>query len=735
MRKVLMDIVTWLLLFVTTCSFAQTNTSNSKAGFVNAKQQLESMLSGKDSLSYEKAIYLIENAYNENLFSYGTFQQILQFHTDNIKQLLESQKIKAKYHSDYFYQYARQTPEQYEGDFKKALKNWSIFTYITDTTYFRLDSSVTIYKLPCLYSTSDPMGTMDWHNTQVTHLLQTGIGNCFALSSLFKIFADRLQSDATLCTAPNHIYIRHLDEKGTRYNIDLASRSFPGAGTLQTLTYTTDEALKNNISLRKLTTEQSVALCLVYLAKGYEYKHGLKDDFMLQCAETALNYDSLNLNAMLLKAELLENRILQKNKPITQLKTDTTFKEYEKLITHLYMLGYREMPTDMKNILVKGWTRDSVQFYLLNHLNNNSNETRKASLSWGLFDEDHAYKPIEQYGRTLFDTKTNKICGFAEGKPLYNDYSFDPVVFAFNVDPLAAKFAGQSPYIFAGDKPIAFVDEDGLQESLSIRLRQYETGYLKGKYSKDDLIQAQRGAGFGGATGAVVAFTAWGLWEFTPTVVSGMTTTARVTQIASSRLVQTALGGLLYAYNNPQLANEAGAFVGGLFLPGGSQDLCPTCTGDELGSAVNATAQSAFRVLKGWTTRGNFLEGLAGAVKYSVSAGFKNLNAEIKNFKLFDFWNESTGTAVSYKTFNQTVSSFGSTINGYIKDLAAVTEEFTYAKGNKSYTLEGIKNKVLDVFVSDAFMNEKGSQEAIQKAITAGKEAGVTVNITNKMKQ
>lgn len=735
MKKVLMYIVSWSLLLVTTNTFAQANTDNIKQRFILAKQQLESMLSGKDSMSYEKAIYVIEHAYNGDNGSYADFEQEISFCTENIEYLIKAQTVKPNYHADYFYQYARQTPEQYQSDFKKALANFAIFMYMTDTSLFLIDDNTLLFHNPYTYSSSDPMGTIDWTNTQVTHLLQKGNGNCFALSSLFKIFADRLQSDATICTTPNHMYIRHLDDKGTRYNIDIASHSFPGAGTLQTLTYTTDDALKNNISMRKLTTEQSVVLCLVYLAKGYEFKYGLKDDFMLQCAETALKYDSLNLNAMLLKAELLEDRVLQKNKPVIELQVDATFKEYEKLIAHLYALGYREMPTDMKNILVKGWTRDSVQFYLQNHLNNNSNETRKASLSWGLFDEDHAYKPTEQYGRTLFDTKTNKISGFAENKPLYNDYSFDPVVFAFNVDPLAAKFPGQSPYIFAGDKPIAFVDEDGLQESLSIRLRQYETGFMKGKYSKDDLIQAQRGAGFGGATGAVVAFTAWGLWEFTPTIVSGMSTAARVTQLANSRLIQTAVGGIMYAYANPQVANEVGAFIGGLFLPGGSQDLCPTCSGDELGAALNATAQSAFRVIKGWTTRGNFLEGLTGAVKYSVSAGFKNLNAEIKNFKLFDFWNEASGTAVSYKTFNQTVSSFGSTINGYIKDLAAVTEEFTYASGKNSYTLKNIKNKVLDVFVSDAFMNEKGSQEAIQKAVTAGKEAGVTVNITNKMKQ
>jgi hypothetical protein len=56
----------------------------------------------------------------------------------------------------------------------------------------------------------------------------------------------------------------------------------------------------------------------------------------------------------------------------------------------------------------------------------NDNETRKASLSWGVFDKEHKYKPTEQYSQTLFNCKTKKITGFSKEKPLYNHYNFDP---------------------------------------------------------------------------------------------------------------------------------------------------------------------------------------------------------------------------------------------------------------------------------------------------------------------
>lgn len=436
--------------------------SLSKQNFFQAKQELQDMLDGKKPLSYERAIFVIENAYNDNRLSYNGFQEVLTQYTNIIADIKKASNQKFVPKKDRtLFEMARQTDEQAKEDFDKALTNWAIYTIMTDTTLFAVSDSLLLMHLPYFYSTKDPMGTNDWSNTQVSHLLYSKQGNCFALASLFKIFANRLQSDASLCTAPSHIYISHKDMNATNYNVELASRSFPGSGTIETLTYTTGDATRNGIALRTLNDTQAVALCLVYLAKGYEYKYHTQDIFMMQCAETVLKYDHRNLNAMLLQAELLQNTIQQKNKSIAQLQTDYDFKQYEKLLDNLYTLGYREMPIDMKNLLVKGWTKDTVEFYLNNYLAQNKDETRKASLSWGLFDEEHKYKPVEQYGQTLFDCKTKKINGFAKEQSLYNNYNFDPVVFAMNVDPLTAQFPNMSPYVFVEDKPTIAVDPDG----------------------------------------------------------------------------------------------------------------------------------------------------------------------------------------------------------------------------------------------------------------------------------
>jgi hypothetical protein len=442
-----------------------------KGHYTQAKNKLVEMLEGKMPLSYERAIYIIENAYWDNAIDSGLFKAAIDRGTNIIRSMEVSNPTKPKKApTEDLWEQMKAYRAQELGYFAKAKINWAIFTYMTDTALIIKQGKTrfVVDNTPFRYSFKDPLGTADWANTQIVNLLANGNGNCFALASLYKIFSERLNSDADICTAPGHVYITHRDDRGTYYNIEVTSKSFPGTGTMETLTYTTNDAVKNDISLRQLNLKQSVALCLVYLAKGYEYKFKLRgDNFALQCAELTLKYDSLNLNAMLLKAEVLETNLLNRDKAVAVLQDDRTFKEYQKLVGKLYVLGYREMPLEMKNLLIKGWMHDSsVVIITKNHTPKTFdklgvNQTRYASLSWGLFDEEMQNKPTEKYSRTLFDTKRKKITQFVREDILYNDYNFDPVVFALNVDPLAHKLPGWSPYAAFADNPIMNFDKDG----------------------------------------------------------------------------------------------------------------------------------------------------------------------------------------------------------------------------------------------------------------------------------
>lgn len=448
--------IIFLITVLCTLNVQAQNTEDAKLYFQQAKAQLENMLSDKEKPNYEKAIFTIENAWYDNQIDKTNFDDAITKHVEAIQELIKN---------NYDEKAIKQKPsllinlQEIKDQYKQALTNWAIYTYITSPTLFidHKDTNTISIHRPYTYSITDPMATTNWQNSQVVYLNNTHQGNCFALASLYKILADRLHSDANLCTAPSHIYIRHKDDLGTKYNIELGSKYFPGTGMISAVTYTTNQAIQNGIAQRELSTKQAIALSLVYLAKSYQHKfNNTSDGFILQCAETALQYDNKNLNAQLLKAEYLENKLTAQNKPIAQLQSQTDFIEYQKLIVHLYNEGYREMPLEMKNTMLKLYNKQKVK------ASNNSNEC--ITLSFGLFDERHSNKPSERIGNTLFNTKTKKITSFTKDQTLYNNYNFDPVVFAWNIDPMFAKHPGMSPYHFAINNPIAFNDPDGNTE-------------------------------------------------------------------------------------------------------------------------------------------------------------------------------------------------------------------------------------------------------------------------------
>ncbi|MFM7431818.1 MAG: hypothetical protein ACKO1F_18270 [Flammeovirgaceae bacterium] len=427
-----------------------------KQNFQQAYEEISSMLDGKQPLDFEKAVFFTENAYRDNAFSYEEFKTALDIHSTIIGQLIKAsdrqdwkQFVKGK---NVTHERELEAKERY----RKALANWAIFTYLTDTVELKLGGQQ-LSHLPYTYSNSDPFGTADWRNSQTIHLLETQKGNCYALVTLFKIFSDRFTSEANIVTAPQHIYIEHRDPNGNRFNVEVATRSFPDMGSIQTLTHTTREALLNDISMRKLDLKQSVGLCLVYLAKGYEYKSKIKDDeFLLTCANTALQHDPKNLNALLLKAQVYEQRVMKNEMPAAA---------YETMLADLYKLGYRQMPDDMKEIMLSKIQGRPAAVIPTNKTPNPFSEigepSRYVTLSGGLFEELYKPQKIVKYGQTIFDTEKGKVVKFLDDD--ISSYQVDPVVFALSVDPLTKSYPWYTPYQFAGNKPIIAIDLDGLE--------------------------------------------------------------------------------------------------------------------------------------------------------------------------------------------------------------------------------------------------------------------------------
>ena len=108
-----------------------------------------------------------------------------------------------------------------------------------------------------------------------------------------------------------------------------------------------------------LDLKQSVTLCLVDLAKGYERKMGEKaaqDDFMIRCAKLALAHNPQNINAKLLWAETLGKRLLalmkqREARAVGEImflpQAKALVAEMERLYGEMVAAGYREMPKAM----------------------------------------------------------------------------------------------------------------------------------------------------------------------------------------------------------------------------------------------------------------------------------------------------------------------------------------------------------------------------------------------------
>jgi hypothetical protein len=491
MKKIAMNLC---LLFSTSYLLAQPGIATKEA-YMHAFTDLKNMLTGKDSINYERAVFITENAYYNNALDYSDFKNLLDYHTKMITLMAENARQE---HAETY-----KTLTGYQKTmFMQNTANWAIFKYITDTTFFA--SNKMLYSTPYAYSAADPYGTAHWEHTQVINLLVNKTGNCYALAALFKLFSNRLQSDARLTVAPNHIYIENRNAKGDFKNVELATKTFPGDGSIQTLTYTTRELIMNGLAQRSLNDTAAVALNLIYLAKGYEKVFtNSTDEFILNCADMAFKYDTLSLNALLLKAELTENRLLEAmatNKLTTttqaraNIKTQKLLANYEKQLNNLYKLGYREIPKNIAALITAAKQGNTDGYITTNQTPNPfasiGKNQRYATLSWGLFDEMHAPQDTISYFRTSFNTKNKKVIEFVT-TDTSNHYKVDPVVFACSVDPLAAKYSDLSPYNYCANNPVYYIDKEGKDIWISfeaningktvIQTAQYKDGKLYNK--------------------------------------------------------------------------------------------------------------------------------------------------------------------------------------------------------------------------------------------------------------
>jgi|GEM_PF-3681765 len=682
----------------TTAQLLQQADTVTREYFEAALAELEKMLQGTLAPDFERAVFISEQPYHNNRYSYEAFQQEISFHTAWIALLIAANDgsdtmdfdVPVNRHGHFNLADLRFPPAERKTLYRKALANWAIFTYITDTT-----AIYPLYHPSFSYVSHDPFGIRDWRNSQVLGLLSSPEqqGNCFALTAFYKILADRLDTDAHLCTAPQHIYIRHRDPKGDYYNVELATAGHPGDGTIQTLTHTTPDAVQNGIALRSYDARQSIGLCLVQLAKSYEHRYRTKaDDFLLRCADLALRYDSLNLNALLLRQQVLDARVnsyasARQINDISQLKADPaiseTVYELEAHLSRLYRLGYRQMPGYMQEIIMTGRYPENFEdknptpFTTIDPKDEHRRQYQ--GLYRGLFQEVFEKRASEPYGHFTLNTTSHTLSHIDTTTP--TGHLIDPVAFAYDfgarmydarigrftsVDPLATQYPFYTPYQFAGNKPIQFIDLEGLEESFNIRLKQMEQGYLKGTVSADELLDFFKHSSIGAGLGAALTATRGAILRYGPRLLAW-----GANPVNQQMLV--GIGGLTASIIDPNPAAD---------YPGSLDDV-----GRGIKLLIKDNQVSKFIIN---SSKFDFFFGKVkagkNATKTQVENAFKSSErADI--FKKLGIEESNKGKEILLKLFNDALTN-GKEINRYVDDYGTtITKQITIKKGDITGTV------------------------------------------------
>ena len=313
-----------LFYFIFTVTFVKLSFAQ-VAYYYPAYRELSNMLEGNRQLDFKRAVFITENAFFDNLLSYDDFCKVIATSAFICENLTASDII---YH---------------EKDREKTKVYASVFKYMTDTTFVNLNDQTILINLPFRYNFDDFAGIKDWSNMFVTTLLETRQGNCHSLPILYKLIVEEMGERAWLSFAPNHLYIKLRNEQSGWYNTELTSGYFPTDAWLIASGYIHLDAVRNGIYMDTLSQKQSVAMCLIDLAEGYQKKFGdVNTEFILACCEMALKHYPNYVNALILQAETLMKTYRSQPDKNTEL-----LERLNNMYSHIHRLGYRKMPDQM----------------------------------------------------------------------------------------------------------------------------------------------------------------------------------------------------------------------------------------------------------------------------------------------------------------------------------------------------------------------------------------------------
>lgn len=331
---------------VDTSKVAKSNDSSDCFTYECAYQQYDDMLEGKKPLDFKRAVFIYENTYLKGTLNYSEFSN----HFTDVAQKLTNY-INKKGIASY-----------------KTAAQYAIFSYMCEPSYLNNNQ---VFK----YDFNDFLGDKDWTSMFVTKVMKTKTGNCHGLPYYYKLVSNELKAESFLAIAPNHMFIKHIDEKGKWVNVELTNGHLSSDAWMISSMGISAEAIKKGIYMDGLSEKESVALCLWDLAMSYQKDNGY-DDFVLKCCNTVIKYYPTSITAIMTKQNCLQfiGKKQQVDAKKKGLKKDTpemieTHKQFKALDQQIKDIGYREMPQNLYELWIK-----SVEIEKQNTTTNNKNK-------------------------------------------------------------------------------------------------------------------------------------------------------------------------------------------------------------------------------------------------------------------------------------------------------------------------------------------------------------------------
>jgi len=314
--------------------FASQSEIHDTSCYQNAFNEINQMLKGEIPMNLGRAVFLVENAYYEDSLKYSDYENFIKKKVELCNAKIREEKLDSN---------------------DNLVKNITVFRLLTDTMKVKMGGKI-INSYPVLYDYDDYRSEINYDSHFVTKLMQSGIGQCFSMPLYYLILAEAIGSEAFWAFSPKHSFVKIQDDNGDWYNLELTCRAILSDAHYMNNSYIKSEAIRNRIYLEPLDKKNSIAQMLISLAGGYYEKYGM-DDFYLKCADTAMEYLSNSLDALMLKSDYetrltltLANLFQAKNPEMLKAISPEAYKHFE-LMQSLYKqiddMGYEDLPPSL----------------------------------------------------------------------------------------------------------------------------------------------------------------------------------------------------------------------------------------------------------------------------------------------------------------------------------------------------------------------------------------------------